>query len=434
MLFSNKKAAFFPGPAALGLHAIKYMKKLFLFFFFWNAFLFSSPCVRLGVDVFFEDGHVQLLKKKKVGLVTNHTGVNSSLNTTFELLQRHAKDYQVVALFSPEHGIRGSALAAEKIDHEKEQEGIPVYSLYGSTRRPTEKMLEGIDLVIFDIQEIGCRPYTYATTLFYVMEEAAKQDVEVMVFDRPNPLGGSLVDGPMLHEEWRSFLGYVNVPYCHGMTIGELAHYFNDQYEIKCRLTVIPMKGWKRKMTYQDTGLFWIPTSPHIPEADTPLYYASTGILGELDLVSIGIGYTLPFKVVGAPWIDGVRLAMQLNRQNLPGVKFLPFSFRPFYGVFKNLDCYGVHILITDKKSYRPLSVQYALLGLLKSLYPKEIQKYFHDLSAEKKRQFCRVNGNAEILQMIEKEKYVVWKMIHFEQKERECFVEKRKNFLLYEE
>jgi uncharacterized protein YbbC (DUF1343 family) len=410
------------------------MNKLFLFFFFWGVSLFSSPCVRLGVDVFFEEGRMDLLKKKKVALITNHTGLDSSLHTTLELLQSHAKEYQVAALFCPEHGIRGSQLAGEEMDHESISGGIPVYSLYGSTRRPTEKMLQGIDLIIFDIQEIGCRSYTYATTLFYVMEESAKQGIEVVIFDRPNPLSGSWVDGPMLQEQWRSFLGYVNVPYCHGMTIGELAGYFNDQYEVKCRLTVVPMKGWKRGMTYEDTGLFWIPTSPHIPEADTPLYYASTGILGELDLVSIGIGYTLPFKVVGAPWIEKEKFADLLNRQNLPGVKFLPFSFRPFYGVYKNVDCDGVHILITDKKIYRPLSVQYALLGLLKSLYPKEIQKYFHDLGAEKKRQFCQVNGNAEILQMIEKEKYVVWKMIHFDQKERENFLEKRKRYLLYGE
>jgi uncharacterized protein YbbC (DUF1343 family) len=408
------------------------MKTLFFFFLLSAQFLFSSPCVRLGVDVFFEEGGEKLLKNKRVGLILNHTSVNSSLSPTADLLQKGNKEYRLVALFCPEHGIKGSSLASKIEDN---LEGtIPIYSLYGSTRRPTEKMLKGIDLLIFDIQEIGCRSYTFSTTLFYVMEEAAKQGIEVIVFDRPNPLGGNFVDGPMLHEEWRSFLGYVNVPYCHGMTIGELASYFNEQYAIKCPLKVIPMKGWKRSMTYEETGLCWIPTSPHIPEADTPLYYASTGILGELDLVSIGIGYTLPFKVVGAPWIDGQKFADLLNRQNLPGVKFLPFCFRPFYGVFKNQDCFGVHLLITDKKSYRPLSVQYALLGLLKSLYPSELQKYFHSLKAEKKRQFCYVNGNEEILNFLEREKYIAWKMIHFEQKERELFLEKRKPYLLYEE
>ncbi len=409
------------------------MRIFFLCFLFWTPFVWASSLVHLGVDVFFAEGGVELLKKKKVALVSNHTSVNSSLVPTFELLRQHAKEYQVVAIFSPEHGITGSALAAEKIDHEKKVGSVPIYSLYGSLRRPTEKMLQGIDLIIFDIQEIGCRPYTYATTLFYVMEEAAKQGIEVMIFDRPNPLGGLLVDGPMLHDEWRSFLGYVNVPYCHGMTIGELASYFNDQYKIQCALTVIPMKGWKRQMLYQETGLLWIPTSPHIPEADTPLYFASTGILGELDLVSIGIGYTLPFKVVGAPWIDGKKLAEGLNRQKLPGVKFLPFCFRPFYGAYKNQNCYGVHILITERKSYRPLSVQYALMGLLKSLYPNEVLKYLQRTSAEKKRQFCQVNGNAEILHLIENEKYVAWKIIQFEKKEREDFLEKRKPYLLYQ-
>ena len=196
-------------------------------------------------------------------------------------------------------------------------------------------MLKGIDLLIYDIQDIGSRSYTFLSTLLYVMEEAAKQQIKVMVLDRPNPINGIVMDGPMLEEKWRSFLGYINVPYCHGMTIGELAQYFNGEYKIGCDLEVIPMKGWKRTMSFKDTHLPWVPTSPHVPEAETALVYPVTGILGELGIVNIGIGYTLPFKLIGAPWIQAEAFAEQLNQQQFPGVRFLPFYYRPFYGKFE---------------------------------------------------------------------------------------------------
>ena len=274
-------------------------------FFLLIAFpLFGE--VELGVDTFFKEGHDKGLRRKRIGLISNQTGVDKNLTPTVEVLRK--KGMRLVALFSPEHGWSGSGYAFEKIK-DGTLENLPLYSLHGETRRPTEQMLKGIDLLIYDIQDIGIRSYTYATTLFYVMEEAAKRNIPVIVFDRPNPINGLIIDGGMLEEKWRSFLGYVNVPYCHGMTIGELATFFNEEYRIGCKLKVIPMKGWKRTMSFKETGLTWIPTSPHIPEADTPLFYASTGIIGELDMVNIGVGYTLPFKVVGAPWIDAEAFA-----------------------------------------------------------------------------------------------------------------------------
>ena len=172
----------------------------------------------------------------------------------------------------------------------------------------------------------------------------------------------------MLDEKWRSFIGYVNVPYCHGMTIGELARFFNGEYHVGCKLKVIPMRGWKRSMTYADTGLAWIPPSPNVPEADTPFFYPSTGILSGLKLLNIGVGYTLPFKIVGAPWINAKQYAQKLNEQKLPGVCFVPFYFKPFYGLYKGEDCQGVLIRITQPLRYRPVAVQYVLLGLLKSM------------------------------------------------------------------
>ncbi len=386
--------------------------------------------VRLGVDVFFQEEHYKQLAGKRVGLITNHTGLNRELQMTIDLLLQK-KEIVLAAIFCPEHGLQGNFYAAEKIEHQKEKM-VPVYSLHGETRRPSAKMLKDIDVLIYDIQEIGSRSYTYATTLFYAMEEAATHKIDVIVLDRPNPLGGLLVDGPMLGEKFRSFVGYLNVPYCHGMTIGELALFFNSEYQVGCSLKVIPLQGWKREMTYGETGLAWIPTSPQIPEPDTPFYYASTGILGELELVNIGVGYTLPFKIVGAPWISGQELSQQLNAQQLPGVHFVPITFRPFYGPYKGKDCHGVKIVITDHKLYKPLSVQFLLLGMLKSLYPKEFEERLKDLSPGRAKFFSQVNGNEDFIDWLKNEKYVAWKFMEYQKEEREAFLKKREKYLLY--
>jgi uncharacterized protein YbbC (DUF1343 family) len=391
-----------------------------------------SANILLGVDVFFDDGLIHELKGKRVGLVTNHTGVNSSMRSTIDLFLDHAPEITLAALFAPEHGLNGQAYAFEEVSEIKGPAGIPVYSLHGKTRRPTDRMLQGIDVIVYDIQDIGCRSYTYTTTLCYVMEEAAKRGIPVIVFDRPNPINGLIVDGPMLQKEWRSYIGYIDVPYCHGMTIGELARFFNDKYQIECKLKVIGMKGWKRSMTYADTGLTWIPTSPYIPESDTPQFYASTGLLGELSLVNIGIGYTLPFKVVGAPWIKARELADHLNDQKLPGVYFFPFHYRPFYGVYKGKDCQGIMIIVTNAKSYRPVSAQYMILGILKNLYPKQILAKLNSLDVTQKDLFCKANGNETMLALLRDEKYVAWKLILFQKEEREQFQQERKKYLLY--
>ncbi len=394
-----------------------------------SFFLFCTSLwgkVLPGIDVFFEEGHLSLLKEKKVGLLTNHTGVDSRMRSTLELFIENA---DVTAIFSPEHGLKGENYASESIKHGNEK-GIAVYSLHGETRRPKPEMFKKIDVLIYDIQCTGARAYTYPTTLFYCMEEATKQGIEVIVLDRPNPINGLIVDGPMLEDRWRSFIGYINVPYCHGMTIGELAQFFNEEYQIGCKLKVIPMKGWDRSMSYRDTGLAWIPPSPNVPEPDTPFFCPSTGILGELRILNIGIGFTLPFKVVGAPWIVANEFAQQLNSQKLPGVHFQPFSFRPFWGLYKGLDCQGVLIQITDPKIYKPLSVQYLLLGMLKSLYPKEFTKRLTEISS--KDLFCKANGTEAVYEILLKEKYPAWKLIELHKNERATFLEKRKKYLLY--
>jgi uncharacterized protein YbbC (DUF1343 family) len=384
--------------------------------------------VLLGVDILFQEKRYENWKGKKVALLTNHTGVDSKLNSTIDLFIQH-QEIDLVAFFSPEHGVRGQHYAFESVDHQK-IEGLPVYSLHGETRRPKDEMLKNVDVIVYDIQCTGVRAYTYPTTLFYMMEAAAKLGKEVYVLDRPNPVNGLTVDGPMLEEKWRSFIGYINVPYCHGMTIGELATFFNAEYKIGCKLSVIPMKGWKRSMSYADTGLQWIPPSPNIPEPDTPVYCLSTGLLGELQICNIGVGFTLPFKLVGAPWIKSKEFSEKLNAQKLPGVIFQPFYYKPFWGAYKGKECEGVLIRITDKSLYRPVSVQYMILGILKSLYPKEFMQKMDKPGP--KNLFCKANGTELIYQILSEEKYPAWKLMEFQKEEREKYLEQRKKYLLY--
>ncbi len=397
-----------------------------LIFFLLLAFS-SHAIVQVGLEVFLEEPLESSFKGKKVGLITNHTGVDRQMRSGISLLQNRL---HLAALFSPEHGIRGQHYANEKVA-DGWQGTIPIYSLHGETRRPQPVMLKGLDVIVYDLQCTGVRAYTYATTLFYTMEEAAKVGIEVIVLDRPNPINGVIVDGPMLEDKWRSFIGYINVPYCHGMTMGELAHYFNEEYKIGCKLRVVSMKGWKRAMSYRDTGLQWIPPSPNVPEADTPLFYPATGILGELQLLNIGVGFTLPFKIVGAPWIDADLFAEKLNGQKLPGVRFQPFHYRPYSGLYKGVNCQGVLIQILDPLTYKPVAVQYLLLGMVKSLYPQEFAKRMANAGSHKEL-FCKANGTEEAFTILSNEKYAVWKLLEIHQAERAAFLEKRKKYLLY--
>lgn len=331
--------------------------------------------VSLGSDQLFTAQGLCLIQGKRIGLVTNQTGVTSTLRSTVELFEKkHAEKFCTLqAIFTPEHGLYGAEQANEKIGHAVTASGVPIYSLYGQYRRPTKAMLQGIDILVYDIQDIGSRPYTYATTLFYLIEEAAKYNIAVFVLDRPNPLGGLYVEGPMVEDTCRSFLGYVNVPYCHGMTIGELARFFNGEYHIGCKLTVIPMKGWQRWMRYEQTGLQWLPTSPNVPEPTTPAFFPATGMLGELQLVSIGAGCSQPFKVVTAPWIKNKEFAARLNQGGLKGVYFHPIRVKSTSGLYKNGLCEGVLIMITDKTAFNPVHVQFLLLDAIKALYPKKL-------------------------------------------------------------
>lgn len=406
------------------------MAKVRIFFFLCVCSTLFAAKVSTGVDVFFQEKQFEKWKGKRIGLITNQTGVDSKLKSTLDLFLENEGAYTVAALYSPEHGLSGHHYAAESVGHKRFKE-LPVHSLHGETRRPKPEMLKGIDILVYDIQCTGVRAYTYPTTLFYCMEEAAKTGIEVVVLDRPNPINGIIVDGPMLEEKWRSYIGYVNVPYCHGMTIGELAKFFNGEYNIGCKLTVVPMKGWERKMSYRETGLHWIPPSPNVPEPDTPIYSSMTGFLGELQIANIGIGFTLPFKIVGAPWIKAEEFAEKLNGQNLPGVVFQPFHYRPFWGKFKGIDCQGILIKITDGLAYRPVAIQYLILGMLKSMYPKEFMDQFGK-SRGTKDLFCKANGTEMVYQILSDEKYPAWKLIELQKGERDAFLVLREKYLLY--
>lgn len=391
--------------------------------------LSAASTVTVGVDHLFKT-QTQLLKGKCIGLITNHTAINADHLTSVQLFKANQAKvgYKLKALFAPEHGLTGIAHAAELVADDLDEGGIPIYSLHGTSRRPAPHMLKGIDLLVYDIQDIGSRSYTYISTLFYVMEAASAQKIPVMVLDRPNPINGLTVDGPMLEEGFRSFVGYINVPYCHGLTVGELAQLFNQEYKIGCQLKVVPMQGWKRTMTFKETGLPWVPLSPHVPEPDTPLYYPTTGLLGELKMVNMGVGYTLPFKVIGAPWLDADLLATKLNEQGYPGVYFMPFHYKPFFGHFKQEVCHGVLIQVTDPQTFLPVTTQYLLMGMLKTLYSEEFLKA---LTLEKKEEdfFNKVCGTGEVLKVIRQEKYISWKLRDLHRKEREEFIAKRQKY-----
>ena len=288
-----------------------------------------APPVLTGLEVLMKDNFAAL-QGKRIGLITNPTGVTAELHTDIDVLA-HAPRVKLVALYGPEHGVRGDAAAGAAVGSSRDAEtGLPVYSLYGRTRKPTREMLRGVDALVFDIQDIGSRSYTYISTLGYCMEAAADADIPIFVLDRPNPLGGNRIEGNLPAPAYFSFVGRYPIPYAHGLTIGELARMMNGEGWLngrKCRLTVIPMQGWKRDMDWNATGLPWVPSSPHIPHSRTALYYAATGIVGDQPALNIGVGYTLPFELAGAPGIGPQTFARELNRRKLPGVTFRPISW-----------------------------------------------------------------------------------------------------------
>jgi len=328
----------------------------------------ADATVLTGIDVLARDGFKQLAGMR-VGLVTNQTGRDRAGRSTIDVLYK-APNVKLVALFSPEHGIRGAA--DEKVSDSKDEEtGLQIYSLYGETRRPKTEQLKDLDALVFDIQDIGTRFYTYISTLGYVMEEAAKAQRPVFVLDRPNPIGGLEVEGPVADADKLSFTAYHTIPVRHGMTIGELARLFNQERGIGCALRVVEMVGWRRAMWLDETNLLWVNPSPNMRSLTEATLYPGIGLLETTNL-SVGRGTDTPFEVVGAPWIDGQQLASYLNRQRVAGVRFVPLRFTPASSVFKGEECGGINIIITDRGRFRPVLNGLEIAVALRKLYPAQ--------------------------------------------------------------
>lgn len=324
--------------------------------------------VLTGIDVLERDNFKQL-SGMRIGLVTNHTGRNRAGRPTIDVL-KDAPGVKLVALFSPEHGIRG--LADEKIsDSKDEKTGLPVYSLFGETRRPKAEQLKDLDALVFDIQDIGTRFYTYISTLGFVMEEAAKAHLPIFVLDRPNPIGGVDVEGPVADADRLSFIAYHQIPVRHGMTVGELARLFNEERKINADLRVVKMENWRRGMWLDATNLTWVNPSPNMRSLVEATLYPGIGLLETTNL-SVGRGTDTPFEIIGAPWLDGRKLASYLNSRKIAGVRFVPVRFTPKASVFKNEECGGINIIVTDRTRFRPVQTGLEIAIALRRLYPAE--------------------------------------------------------------
>src|SRR5229473_2809345 len=343
-----------------------------LFAFFSSAGSAKPPRrpgrVQVGLDIL-EAQKFSPLRGKRVGLITNHTGLDFQGRTTIEVLSR-APGMHLVALFSPEHGLAGRN--DEKIPSSKDPvTGLPTYSLYGETRRPTDEMLKGIDALVFDVQDAGVRFYTYTTTMAYCMEEAAKRNISFYVLDRPNPLGGNIVEGPILDSDKTNFVGYFPLPVRYGLTIGELAQFFNAENHVNCDLHVIAMRNWHRNFFFESTGIKWIPPSPNLRTTKGSILYPGIEILQNAG-VSVGRGTQTPFEEFGAPWVSGDEVAAALNERHLPGVHFAAQPFIPIAGLYSGQRCGGVAIRVTDRFTARSMRTGLEIAAILQKLYPKQ--------------------------------------------------------------
>ncbi len=387
-----------------------------------------------GIEVLENWGFSPLLGKR-VGLVTNPSGIDRNLRSTVDILFE-APDVNLVALYGPEHGIRGDVYAGGKVaDTRDEKTGLPVYSLYGATRKPTPDMLEGIDVMVYDIQDVGVRSYTFISTLGLVMEACAEKGIEVIVLDRPNPLGGLKVEGCYVEQPFNSFVSQYRIPYVYGLTVGELAVLINEeglnrgqlgnQDPVKCRLTVVPMYGWKRDMIYSETRLPWVLPSPNIPTAETSIHYSTAGICGELyHFLSVGVGYTLPFWTFGAPWIDAVRLKEKLDGYNLPGVEFRTIYYKPFSGSYAGKLVQGVQYFFTDYEASNITLIQFYVMQAVLEMYPD--RNPFEHVGL-----FDKVCGTDYIRKVFGK-RYLVDDIIEYWNKDVEDFREMSKKYYLY--
>ena len=411
------------------------MKRLFLFNF-WVIALVASAVVKPGVEVLREGGFKQL-QGKRVGLVTNPSGIDNNLKSTVDILNE-APGVKQVALFGPEHGVRGNAHAGDAVgDAVDPKTGIKMFSLFGKTHKPTAEMLKGIDVLVYDIQDIGCRSYTFYATMGVCMEACAENGVEFMVLDRPNPLGGNKVEGNLVEDGYFSFVSKYAIPYLYGLTPGELAKFLNGEGLIKgkAKLTVIPMEGWTRTMKFRDTGMPWVLPSPQIPTPESAFFYPLSGILGELYIFNTGIGYTLPFQLFAASWIDADSLATRMNALNLPGLKFRPINVKPFFALSVAVDkslqeVHGVQTYITDVDKANLTLTQFYFLQVIHEMYPDV--KIFEQ-NPKRYAMFDKVCGTKEIRERFIK-RFKVEDIIGYFNKDADTFKLRSAKYYIYNE
>lgn len=377
------------------MKVIKYILLAMIPFFAGTAFA-QKIRIQTGIEVL-KNSNFKILEGKRVGLITNPTGVDNQLKSTIDILHE-APNVNLVALFGPEHGVRGDVHAGDHVDNSSDPTtGLPVGSLYGKTRKATPDMLKGIDVLVYDIQDIGCRSFTYISTMGLAMEAAAENNIEFVVLDRPNPLGGLKVEGNLAEDGYISFVSQFKIPYLYGLTCGELAQMLNEENMLakQCKLTVVKMKGWKRKMDYTQTGLQWIPSSPHIPHAHSAFFYPVSGIVGELGYLSIGVGYTIPFQMFAADWIKAEEFASALNKLNLPGVHFRPMHLKPFYSVGVGTQMQGVQVHLTDYHKANLSEIQFYVMQVIAQLYPDKA--VFANANEKRFDMFDKVSGSNQI-------------------------------------
>ncbi len=352
-----------------------------------------APRFESGISVLLKH-RMHLIRGKRIGLVTNPTGVDQHLTSDIDLLD-HADHVHLVALFGPEHGIRGAHQAGAHVgSYHDEQTGVPVYSLYGKTRQPTAGMLKKVDALLFDIQPVGTRFYTYLYTMADAMKAAAKAHIPFIVLDRPNPIDGLQVQGPVLEPKYSSFVGLYPIALRYGMTVGELARYFNGQFHIHANLIVVKMRGWKRSMFYSDTPLQFIMPSPNMPTLQTALVYPGMGLI-EGTNVSEGRGTTRPFELTGAPWIRADTLAEKLNARHLPGVRFRAVHFTPTFSKYRGHLCNGVQVHVVRRSVFNPVVTGLDVIKEIHDEYPRHF--------SFKPASFDRLIGNDWVRKDIEK-------------------------------
>jgi uncharacterized protein YbbC (DUF1343 family) len=378
--------------------------------------------MKLGIDNI--DKHLNLFAGKRVGLITNPTGIDSNYHSTIDIL---SKKTNLVSLFSAEHGVRGDLQAGVNLENYTDDKyGIPVYSLYGETRKPTKSMLDELDVLCMDIQDGGSRFYTYVYTMAYSMIACSEQNKEFVVFDRPNPINGVDVDGNLLDIEYRSFIGYYPIVQRHGLTIGELANFFNKEFEINCKLNVVPMDGWDRRKYMDELDIPWVAPSPNFPTVNTGVCYNATCIF-EGTNISEGRGTTTPFEVVGAPFIDPYLIADKMNELNIQGVVFRPTYFTPSFSKHEKTLCGGVQVHITNRGYFLPVHVGWALLDVIRHTYPNEFT--INPPYKEGGKRMLELNTGCDY---IVKDVYSLEEQLEILKKDTKTFIQKRARHLMY--